>query len=706
MRWTAVVLVLGAWATSARAYSTRLHMAYANELREALIATGDGTIPLLLSDASVQLRTEDAAAIEAHPLAFRAGAIGPDNFVFPGLTDATHGVEQDPFRQCEHLYQDAVTDEERAYALGCFVHGTGDVIAHHLVNWFTGETFTLTPVSHSHMSSFDNVIGHITTESQIQAAVFAADPSAFDAGAMALAIPRGFASRNYHNPESPLWQLMARHVVARIEAAQAADPDANLFDITGGLGLSAWEHVMMAPRYVGELQAQRAALREFVLAEIADMQDPLSARGSDLLVGEGPDGMLSTSDDTTACASSCPIDYATYFTYVNLLLPRMDAGGGVLPSAFDQISGKLGDDLNLLLPALMETIERLSVVLNAPVTSMEGNDFPIRVSDVTFAMQPMRDWLATTTALDYETVARAVTPSWYQALSDLFSGVGVDVRPANILEILFEPVISTVQRLVEMRVIAVAEDYLGQLVDQHLATASNWETCIRTRLEASTPPGASGHAFDDILNSGFWAYTMNLMATTLANHEIVLTPIGENPIERGPASFDASFTHAWTQAGLCDYLRPSVFPLGLEIDAFLSINQGGMVLQPVIDQDVPIECHDGSLMEFGMPNMTTCNHTTLDDLRASWQGSLSRSFPPGAAMSDAQCRNLVVAGLPLPPEPGTDSGVPGSDVGPGGDAGPGGGGGGGCGCRVENASANAVWSLALVAALLMRRRKR
>lgn len=692
MRWSAAFLVLVVWPTSAQAYSTRLHMAYANELREALIASGDGSIPLLLSDASVQLRPEDSAAIEAYPLAFRAGAIGPDNFVFPGLTDATHGVEQDPFRQCEHLYQDAVTEEERAYALGCFVHGTGDVIAHHLVNWFTGETFTLTPVSHSHMSSFDNVIGHITTESQIQAAVYAADPSAFDAGSMALAIPRGFASRNYHNPESPLWQLMARHVVARIEEAQTADPDADLFDITGSLGLSAWEHVMMAPRYVAELQEQRAALRAFVLAEIADMQDPLSPRGSDLLVAEGPDGMLSTADDTTACAASCPLDYATYFTYVNLLLPRMDAGGGVLPSAFDKISEKLGDDLNLLLPALMDTIERLSVVLNAPVTSMEGNDLPIAVSDVTFAMQPMRDWITNTTALDYETVARSVTPSWYQSLSDLFSGVGVDLRPANILEILFEPVVSMVQRLIEMRVVAVAEDYLGQLIEQHLATASNWETCIQTRLAASTPPGASGHAFADIKNSGFWAYTMNLMATTLANHEVVLTPIGEDPIERGPASFDASYTHVWTQAGLCDYLRPSVFPLGLEIDAFLSVNQGGMVLPPVIDTDVPVECHDGSLMEFGMPNMTTCNHTTLDDLRASWQGSLSRSFPPQAAMAGAQCRNLVVDGLPLPPEPGTDAGIPpGTDVGPDFDAGPGGGGGGGCGCRVEDAPSSLAW---------------
>ena len=101
-----------------------------------------------------------------------------------------------------------------------------------------------------------------------------------------------------------------------------------------------------------------------------------------------------------------------------------------------------------------------------------------------------------------------------------------------------------------------------------------------------------------------------------------------------------------------------------------------------------------------MPNMTTCNHTTLDDLRMSWQGSLSRSYPPAAAMSDAQCRNVVVDGLPLPPEPGTDAGAS-ADTGDGSDAGMAEGSGGG-GCTTGGTGSAGV--LGLLIALLRRRR--
>ena len=62
----------------------------------------------------------DADAIVNQPLAFRAGAVGPDNTVFPAVTDGTHSVHQDPYRQCELLYLEAFTEAERAYALAAF----------------------------------------------------------------------------------------------------------------------------------------------------------------------------------------------------------------------------------------------------------------------------------------------------------------------------------------------------------------------------------------------------------------------------------------------------------------------------------------------------------------------------------------------------------------------------------------------------------
>lgn len=109
----------------ARAYSTRVHISLANEVREDLIANGDGTLRLRWSDFSVTLPPEDAAAIMNQPLAFRAGSIGPDNMIFPGLTDATHGLEQDPFRQCQLLYEDAITEAERTRsAASCTARAT------------------------------------------------------------------------------------------------------------------------------------------------------------------------------------------------------------------------------------------------------------------------------------------------------------------------------------------------------------------------------------------------------------------------------------------------------------------------------------------------------------------------------------------------------------------------------------------------------
>ena len=102
-RGRAVALGLVVWcgvstlsASTAEAYTTRVHIALANEIRRNVIAEGGGGIRLMGSGLVVQLTDEDSAAIMDEPLAFRAGAIGPDNLVFPAMTDGSHGVEQDP----------------------------------------------------------------------------------------------------------------------------------------------------------------------------------------------------------------------------------------------------------------------------------------------------------------------------------------------------------------------------------------------------------------------------------------------------------------------------------------------------------------------------------------------------------------------------------------------------------------------------------
>lgn len=184
-----------AFATSdAHAFSTRVHIALANDVRKELIANGTG-IPLKLGSYVVKLTPQDQKALVEQVLAFRAGAIGPDNMAFPGMTDPSHAIEQDPYTQCQLLYAEAVTDEERAYAIGCFLHGSTDAIAHHWVNNLSGETFTLTPITTSRKDSWSNVVRHIVAETMIQDAAFSAQPAAFSAGALAHAIPKGFVQR-------------------------------------------------------------------------------------------------------------------------------------------------------------------------------------------------------------------------------------------------------------------------------------------------------------------------------------------------------------------------------------------------------------------------------------------------------------------------------------------------------------------------------
>src|SRR5690606_8316199 len=117
---------------------------------------------------------------------------------------------------------EAFTEAERAYALGCFLHGATDAVAHHLVNYFTGETFTLNPISAGRASSFENAVGHIVTESIIQSAMVAAYPGAFASAELEHTIPQDFVIRTYFHVDSPIWRRVARDALLRWEQVQAA----------------------------------------------------------------------------------------------------------------------------------------------------------------------------------------------------------------------------------------------------------------------------------------------------------------------------------------------------------------------------------------------------------------------------------------------------------------------------------------------------
>jgi hypothetical protein len=658
-RLCSTLAAVTAWvlfASEAHAYTTRLHIVIANRIREALVSDGGEAIALQMSTRRVTLPREDAEAIRNQPLAFRAGAVGPDNVVFPGLTDGTHGVEQDPFGQCELLYREAFTEAERAYALGCFVHGATDAIAHHLVNHFAGETFTLNPVTSSRASSYSNAARHIAFESMIQDGAFVTSARAFSAGEMQHTIPQAFVLRAYFDDRSPVWTRMARSARARYDALRRAMPTASLPTLLAASGFAPVDHVILAPIYLKELDAQRAALRRFVESEIADLQNPMSSRGAQLRVTAGADGRLGTRDDRTACTATCATLYARYHTFVRLLLPRMDAGGRVLPSAFDRVSDRLGEELARFLPALVQTIQNVSTEFNTPLTGA-NSEFGVDPARVAQLLSPMTTWARDITTVDFEAIGRAVAPEWYTELSDSLRALGVNVSIPDLMRIVFEPVLlqvrSAIQQYLTDRVRAYLEEFLGAY--RMILPAARAE--FLGRLNASAPMGLGGHALTRFFESGAFASSFNLSAAWMARHELLLP--GANPIEDGPASFDASYTPSWTQAGVCDYLRPDIFPLGMDVRAFLSVRTTQDYLANM-QLDSPVECHDGSLGMFASTaSRERCVHTTLPSLTTgpARRGSLSRAFPAQFGASPPQCRRLTVPGLPTPPAIVSDAGV-------------------------------------------------
>lgn len=645
-------LILSSGARPAWAFSTRVHIMVANKVREALIASPSARIPLRGGTYGVQLSDADRRALTEQPLAFRAGAVGPDNMAFPGMTDPSHAIEQQPFTQCQLLYDAALTDEERAYAMGCFLHGSTDAIAHHYVNFMSGETFTLTPITSARMQSWTNVVRHILAESMIQKAAFKLDPAAFGIGQLAHTIPKAFLLRAYLDVNSPLWQLMTRRSREKFDAAVAKNPSANLFTIISGLGLAAGDHLAMSPLYLREVDRLRQKIVQNINATVADLQNPATTDGAKLRPTAGSDMTLGTSDDRTMCSATCPDLYAKYFTYIALLAPRYDAQNRQLPSALDKISEKLRVDLEDFLPAYAATAENFSIKLNAPLSANSADDFDLDAAQIDQLLKPLTDWVIRTTSLDYQTAITATVPDWLIQLQNALNAVGVNISIPSLVRALMEPFLQPIKDAIKSYVIDQAKVYLNDLTREYKAQAAQINSEYQMRLTSYAAPGLMGTALDNFFDSGIFLNAFNIAATALANHAVVL-PVGNDPVGIGPASFDASHSMSWMQPALCDYLKPAVFPLGIDVKALLSVqNASGTVLTAQVGADSPVECHSGSLSMFSAAQgASACTVVETPELIADPMhlGSPTRAYPPQYAAQMPSCQRVVVAGLPEPP---------------------------------------------------------
>ena len=692
----------------AEAFSTRVHIAIANDLRESMIAASDGTIPLRLSNGRVTLKAEDVRALKLYPLAFRGGMVGPDNMAFPAMTDPSHALYQKPFMQCEMLYQSAANDEERAYALGCFAHGALDIVAHHYVNYFTGETFTVTPLEASRTASYSNVVRHVMAEALVQDALLKLRPAAFTQNQLSHSIPTAFVARNYFLRTSGVYPFFAGPQLERIKAAKAAAPTQSLLTVVETADLATGDHLALVPVYLDEVDGLRSDARAKISKTITDLQNQGTVDGAKLKATPGPDGKLGTRDDGTSCSVTCASIYAKYFVSIGLLSPRKDAGGGALPSAFDKISDKLGTDLRNFVPAYLSSVERISNRVNTPLQpGQDGLDFA--ASDLPGLFQPLTAWSDELTTIDYRTLSNAVVPGWIIDIENALQSVGVTISVPGIMTELLRPVIDPLKNLLKEKVIDTAKGYLEELVSEYTSLAPAAKKEFQGKLELSKDPALSGSILDHLLDSGLYAHSFNLAATAMAAHEAVLPDVQDtSSVQLSPVSFDTSYGPDWAQAGACEYLRKDVFPFGLGVRGLLSVVDKSEVRMARTVDESPVECHDGSLKAFSeAPTAELCSLTNVPALRKSKQGSVSGGFPPALGSTMFSCRGIVVPGLTLPPaSKGSTSGSkPGS--GPSGDVES----GGGCGCRAgagknESESAFATWlALCVLSAMSWRLRR-
>ena len=653
----------------AYAFSTRIHIMIANKVRESLVDGGDGKIALKLGEHSVTLTPADIEALSDHPLSFRAGAVGPDNMVFPGMTDPSHAIGQRPFEQCELLYQAAELPEERAYALGCFLHGSTDAVAHHYVNYMSGETFTLTPITSARASSLDNVVRHILAESQIQAAAIEQDPGAFTDSRLLHTIPIGFVLRAYLDTDSTLWQMMAAHSKAEYDKVLAENPGASLPTIVATMDVAPADHLVLSPVYLASVDDLIVNKKLELQDRVAMMQDWNSPEGSELLVMPGDDGKLGTKDDETDCSASCPELFATYFTFVGLLAPRYNAQNQELPSAFEKVSEELRKELFQFPEAYLEVVAGLSAKLNAAPDGMSG-EFGVTKEELKVLFKPLNDWADKLSTIDYDTLVYATIPDWIIELDTFMQAFGVDFDIAALIKAVFDPIIQPIKDAIQQAFIDQAQVFIEQLVAEIEAKKDVVYSEYDARLAAAAAPNMQGDMLDHFYDSGLFAHSFNIAATAIANHQAVL-PVGDDPIGVGPTSFDASYTPAWMQAGACDYLQPIVFPLGIDVRGALSVRTNTDDYPAQVDDDSPIECHSGSLSGFAdMPGIASCAVVKIATLLGDPLGSLSRAYPPNLADKPATCIGITIPGLPAPPpgSEGTDTDTDAStDAGTGGD---------------------------------------
>ncbi|MGH1347387.1 MAG: MYXO-CTERM sorting domain-containing protein [Nannocystales bacterium] len=670
----------------------------------------------------VVLTDENARAIMDNPLEFRGGIVGPDNTPGVGLTEPSHGGHFFPFSQCQALLDEAADGPERAYALGCFVHGIMDNNVHHVVNYFTGETFTMYPkdavADGQHEFSLLNVVRHMTVESKIDKAFRAARPEEFTDDRLRHAIPRDLVRRVYFDPSTEgrgLFHYLTGQLVERKnDALRAAQLEG--FDPSGDLELSI-EEIRESGRTIeldgrvmdayieflstgGNVQVLNPgaglATHDYILLLPEMIEDVKRLLDIAQVNGEAKlDETLTQWRDEGECSISCPLLRTRKALYEHLFA---EEGGNA--SRFQQAVDLKKAELDTVVDSYLQTTEALSNLL---VT--KGPE-ELTAQDIERAFEPLETAIDSVTDFPYE----VLFPEW---AADVIDSVGP-------LRDFLEGTVRLITDEFKAQIVARMSAFTEELKDQLIALAPQVDTGLNRKAQElkdiavaqidQARLDALGLELDDadaalakFDTSVLYMNTFNSIAGALANQEVVFSTAPTSFFGGGPVSFDASFQVGYTQLSTCDDLAEVFYPCGTSAIEVLQGNYEACEKVEIVTPEMEphVECHDGDGIDWvDDPNPAQCVIRGFDEVLAPEEGHLgsySFSFPPGLAHRGPECFSPVVPGITAEDGSFDDIGGGESDMASDGES--------GCGCTSGEGSPGAALLFFFVAGALRRRRR-
>ena len=675
--------------SAAQAFSVKIHVFYANKIIEDLEQSmgadrnGEPYLHLIGPDNAskyrVKIKRQDALDILENPLHFRGGAIGPDNTAFSGLTDPSHSPKYKPFTQCENLYRTAKTGAEKAYGMGCFLHGITDNVAHHIVNFFSTQTFTMNPIlvaeaqengelllrpNETHQTNLLNVVNHIFTETTIEKAYKKTFEEDFTPYKFQHKIATNLYQRVYLNPTHTKYAF--NKIIQPIKNKLASEL-ANM-DQTGKKEFSRSYLTRKINTYASFLKNSVSAPYEkvlflpVVLKDIHGIMSGFQKRSERKIKECAEAGFLKKRG---------PICIATRHLYARTKENNFQ-------SRFDKYIWSRQKNLNQILHAQIKSLKNLSNLLTT-----SGAIELLKVTSIEEAFRPFEDKISEFMAPPYELLPSTVQAAlkkigklndfiitYEEMIKKVIYGVIYDAFQGFIIELK--------EKLIALKELSseLISEQMHQMLSELKETLKETMRGVIRDSQLELLGRDSDDLYFDLLghipSSVVHMNAYNSIVGVLADHDAVIDTsktlkLHYDPNEKentydftGPVSFDASFQLDYNQMKLCPQYTEAFYPCGTKANEMLQ--PGGykecMKLPATVKGEPPVECFKGISTQYAtLPDIGNCKPNSMENVNSKTpvhghglhEGSYSLSFPPAYLPEDVQpkCRSNYQVELEL-----------------------------------------------------------